>query len=260
MKIRKRAEPSKPPAEERTAPLFVDENGGVACPICAAPIALSKVTMRADGTPECPACGAPLPKELGGPGRTLADVSVSDPAPKAKPVMLPKIYCNECGTEWPRVQGRPFPNCGHADGFVDDPGKARHYNPPAGHPRLELVSRSCRAPSSLQSHDDAHVDPGQRAAPDAAPASREVPGGSVVLRREPQRLVAEWGKTNFMIQQYSSMGVGPFSLSADVPDGADAKKVGEALLDDLEKLADEAFERQLAWYLRKLGVVRKEFG
>lgn len=165
-----KSESSKPSAAERTLPMFKDldvKNITVTCEACDAESRASKLSRRADGSYECPECGAPV--EIGKETKKLLDASSkkSTPSPEAvEKKKTPKappseedeeddededeeeeekprpkregkasggIYCAICGTQWPMVDGKPWPNCGHNKGHVDDPSMAKKISPPAGH-------------------------------------------------------------------------------------------------------------------------------
>jgi hypothetical protein len=57
-------------------------------------------------------------------------------------VPAPETYCGECGAQWPIVDGKIWPNCGHEAPSVDSPTKANKYNPPAGASRARVLGRT----------------------------------------------------------------------------------------------------------------------
>lgn len=253
----------KPSAEDRTVPMNLDpdEGGNIKCPTCDEVSPGSRVTVRPDGKLECPACGSALPPPSSNAGRLKP---VPPPAPETPPAAsqaqrrpiatepLPKVYCNECGAEWYRVDDKPFPNCGHTDGFVHDPAKARRYNPPAGHARLTALDGGKGKPTAMI----ATAGGGGGSLPAGVP-SVAATSSAVMIARQGNRLTMEWGKTNFMVAQHSSMGVGPFTLSAELPEGANEVDAARSMLADLRKIADEAFDETWKWYQEKLGILDK---
>ncbi len=59
------------------------------------------------------------------------------------------------------------------------------------------------------------------------------------------------------IDQWNNFKCGGFIVSMDLPPGADRVEAATKILDDLEKIADIAFQREHAWYLKKLGILSK---
>lgn len=238
----------KDSAADRTLPIPGTE-GKVHCGTCNTTSDLKDCSKRPSGELECPTCAAPikpsdLPKGMAKAIDQGVQTSVtSDPPrkltnderpPKATQP-LPKMYCNICGAHWERVDGTPFPNCGHDDGMVDDPRKAKKWNPPAGHPRPDasilppLVSPPLHPLSN-------------------APASRS---DDVHLR-------VEWGKAVFNMGDYTSLTVGPASISTNIP-AEDVvqnpllmKEIGKMLTQQLRDIADDMYREQMAWFEKKL--------
>lgn len=150
MALRKRSEISKKPpptevkpsAAERTPPLpgvtapasGIVRPGVMHCDACGKDSPVKDATQRPDGDLECPSCGMPVDISKAAPEPVPGRTKTSLDGPPAKE--QPKAYCEDCGAEWlrsPATDYKPMPSCGHANGFVDDPRKAKNWKPPAGH-------------------------------------------------------------------------------------------------------------------------------
>ena len=201
-----------------------------ACGACGEASKASSWTKRASGESECPECGAPeIASIVGVTARTEAKQFDNDED-------KPRAYCNQCGTEWGRVNGKPFPNCGHTDGFVDDPRKAKEIKPPAGHPISPLRESKIGAPSVKTYTEQA----------------KELPEA---LRQKKTTLHVAWGKSMFRVADYSTFTVEPIDLYLEIEKPEDALEVGRALIPELRKMADELFESTAEWYAEKNGIV-----
>lgn len=239
---------TKTSAAERTLPLL-PEGATVLCPECLRENPAKDATRRADGSLECPECGAPCEltraqeKEVESiPDRRASQSALARPHANGEAAKQPKAYCNECGTEWLRVDGRPFPNCGHTDGFIYDPAEAKNYGPPAGHPQPPPPAKKAPAP------DPQRPPPSEARLPVRAP---ELVTG--------KRVEVAVGKMVFKLGDYGvNLTVGPFDAAGEVADGEDHAAAGMRLLAQLRQLADTAFAEQLAWYASRLGIIEKK--
>ena len=195
---------------------------------------------RDDGRLECPECGAPVGKSKTTPPKE----NENEPEPKVKAEEpKPRAYCDQCGAEWPRVNGMPFPNCGHTDGFVTDPSKAKNYRPPAGHARvieLDKKRESMARPAAAGEPTKDVEAPPTRAAATSAEST----------------LTVTWGKAIFQVVPYNGFTVGPFSETRTITPNEDALVVADEMTGRLRAAADAAFVEQKNWYLARLA----EFG
>lgn len=161
--MKKRSEVlKKKSAAERTIPLFEETKlfkpeGEVFCDACDETAPVSELTKRADGKFECPHCGAPVEMKVAKkstPSPEPVDDEEEDedeeesesaedtPPPKKKgeSTWQSGVFCAECGTQWAKVNGSIFPNCGHKNKGVKDPSEAKRILPAAGH-RMPDVKR-----------------------------------------------------------------------------------------------------------------------
>jgi hypothetical protein len=236
------------PAAERTEPLPGVRATHTVCDGCRETINLRGLEER-NGTVECPSCGMAIclsgatpaaedfdPAKAEDIKAILASPPSTPPAPSAGyPVMKPKWYCGICGSEWYVVGDSPFVNCGHAlADKVDDPRKAKSYGPPAG----------------MQTKSDVEI--ARRDAADAKVAG--LPAGATVSGN---RLSIPWGEARCPIDNFNAFKCGGFIASVDLTPGEDRVETAKKILDDLEEIADLAFERQKAWYLKKLSMLAK---
>lgn len=262
--MRKRSEISKKPsavpkssAQERTVEMPLAPEGGVIkCKQCDEVSPAKGATVRADGKVECPACGAPCKVEAGeSPKPEPAKVPTSlasNPVPReasredmagsVRVQDLPKAYCDTCGAHWPRLaDGKPHPNCGHVEGFVYDPAKAKSYNPPAGHQRLHVV------------RDEPKPSP----TPFPTPTIEPVHVGRPTVAVQGDSVFVGWGKCMFRVGEFSTFTVGPFTMSTTLAPGENKVAAAERMLAELKQIADRAFSIEAAWYAEKLGVAPK---
>jgi hypothetical protein len=273
LKKTKDPEKEKPSAVERTVPIpGTVSPTGFQCSQCKAASEIAKCSKRANGDLECEHCGMPHDEadvKAGGVG------GVSEPKTAGPPQAdQPKAYCDQCGANWPRLevsQWKPFPNCGHTNGYVDDPRKAKEWKPPPGHPRPDPppeVAMMKREPAIAGTQSYYSVggggggagEPNYGAGAAGGGGSAPTAQGQVRSTQLPNGLVnlhVEWGKVTIQRGHYST--VGPFAIHVDCR-REDALAVGIETLDLLEKLADHAMKKQRAWYLRKLEQIQKEEG
>lgn len=275
--MRKRSESASTPETEapktsaaaRTPDMFQRvsrELGSVHCKACGESSLAKGASTRDDGTVECPRCGAPIPHV-----RIVEPKGAPEPGPipgkSTEP--LPKAFCDECGAKWARVDGRPWPNCGHDKGFVDDPAKARRYSPPAGQSRVAPAELEERR-STLEPRQPAEGLPA-RAGKTSDPA-RE-PAHPVTVASSPRQLGPEtrlvgtrihvgWGKASFPVfpGKFGSFNTPDIDVYLDVPEGVDPADVASVMIPSLEKVASEAFDRMLTWYLSRLDVIADKVG
>ncbi len=206
----------------------------IVCEECNKSFNLKTATKRpSDGRYECTECGMPQmgvqthldvpPRKREAEKSEKKDTTLV--STKAK-VEHPKAFCGECGAEWPWVDladedGKYIQNCGHPNAkAVSDPKKAKKYDPPAGHPRppVEQVMQS-------------------------GPLTASVSGN---------RLSMTWGESQFSIDQHNRFKVGQVVLTVEFGPKQDIHEVGEQMLQDLEVIADLAFDHQAGWYRKKL--------
>jgi hypothetical protein len=251
-KREREASSAKTSAAERTIPIKGSGLPGYAqCEACHETVKSADCTLRPSGELECSACGAPIPKE-GFTGETHDAVKERlEPKPDATKGeardlgFVRPVYCNKCGAKWEIINGRPWPNCGHVDGFVDDPTKAEKWNPPAGHPRPP---------------PDAIVGKAGEPRGDVRATTGDVPASAARVRTTPLegglvRLDVEWGKVTFSRGHYNT--VGPFAVHVDC-EPEKVLEVGIHMLGQLEKLADHAMRQQHEWFVRKLSEIEAE--
>lgn len=243
-------------AAERTQPMFIPTE--LRCGACGHVGKSAEMTKREDGTLECGSCGAPV-ANMAGP-ITPATKSNDDakPAPAQAPPPKEKTkgpktmlreatadnpdfhYCGECASDWPIVDGKPFRNCGHPKAVgVADPRHAVSRQPPAG----------------LQTRTEKAAEAPMATAPATPPGGptmtiTPLPGGG-------KRLSLHWGEARCAVDQWNNFKCGGHIVTLDVPEGEDVVAVAEKTINDLERIADMLFARQLAWYTKKLGILSK---
>lgn len=247
--MKKRSE-VKASAAERTAtlPKVDTSSGSVHCDACDQDIEVSKLIVVDGKDPECPECGASIesmtvpPKlstDAGEPGDTptksINEQVFVDKHPDRK-------WCGECGTELTIIlkgamAGVTFP-CGHgAAERIDDPRKAKRVSPAAG-----LQTRTHIEVDKRNAEDKGRDVSGRNVTP---------PAPSIVV--EGDRISVMWGKSTFPLAMMSNFTVGEFFVSRKIEPGSSVLEEGRKILADIERLADEAFDRQRAWYEKKLG-------
>lgn len=263
---RKKAEAD---AKKGIAPSAPGEAMTLKCPACEEVVTIAaNAPTLANGSVECPECGGALdPKKT-------ATTSEPDPIPEAEAkdakreerpkgaAEPPPAYCNQCGAAWPRVDGRPFPNCGHSDGFVYDRSEAKELKPPAGHPRPTAAEEAAHNEAKAKRTHEAVVGAMRDPAPAFDPKKRpEQPVPPPSLVRVGNMLFAAWGKMTFKVGDYGqNISVGPFEISSELAPGADVLVEGARLTQQMRQLADLAFAEQLTWYLTKVGIIERKLG
>jgi hypothetical protein len=216
------------------------------CPACTAQVESTAATPRNQaGDIECHECGCaipdePLPAKASTPvdappeaSKTTADLAAEEDA-KKKPDPA-KRYCGRCGTELTWAASTYFYACGHvkADaGVVDDPRDAK------GEP----------VPSPHRTRADAET----------AKRNAEDPRTPTLGSESSNRLVIPWGKARLPIDRFNGFEVGGFIASVDLAPGEDRVAAAKKILDDLEEIADLAFQRQHIWYAKKLKLLGHE--
>lgn len=261
------------------------------CPACKETVTISANAPRNnDGNVECPECGCALdPKKAAAEPEPIPEPETkhakseersrqgggpTGPARLEGAAVLepPPAYCNMCGAAWPRVDGRPFPNCGHTDGFVYDRSEAKELKPPAGHPQPTAEERAAWNEKHGIGNSipiGGELSPGTRVtgyggggtAPFNPKRPPEQPVPPPALVRVGNMLFAAWGKMTFKVADYGqNISVGPFEISCEIAPGADVIIEGARLTQQMRQLADTAFHEQLAWYLTKVGIIEKKLG
>lgn len=259
MKKRSEAASSpKPSAEERTVPLPIE--GSMHCDACDEDVSTKDVIRNGDKV-ECPNCGADIeslatPTKMSTPAGKPEDKFV-DPHPDRK-------WCGDCGTELTIIEsgamkGINFP-CGHgAAERVDDPRKAKRVSPAAGLQTRTHIEVDKRNAEDKARNDEPRPGGGSRATvPGTKDSGRETghlnaspPAPTVTI--EGDRISVVWGKSQFPLAMMSNFTVGDFFVSKVLPPGTDRVQAAREILADIEKIADEAFDRQRSWYEKKLG-------
>ena len=236
----------KQSAEERTVPLPAGKDGMIAsCKACGEKSSAEKCATRNDGFTECPACGGVCEIVAPEDAAPAADVSpemkklLGEQAEKkakaeAPPAGLKQKFCGECSAEltWVKHLATFVFGCGHtkeAHGIVDDPRDAKKPGtaPPGHHVRAAHAIAQREAES---------------------PRATALSGGGT-------RLFIPWGKARMPVDRFNSFECGGHSMTIDVPEGADLDEVMEKAFDQLQEVADRLFERQKAWYEKKLGIL-----
>ena len=263
--LRSRSEAkAKPSAEERTLPLTVPPGAKVRCEACAAISEAEKCATRADGTAECPECGGPVllvdPASAPPPASAERKAVAEKPARK-EPKDPHRKYCGECGSEWTFTDaGLPFINCGHTNAErIEDPRKAKKYGPPAG--------IGYRVDVEVERRNKADADAAASSAPKAeGPKVMGVPIPTIGVKvatdpldasapapKSGTRMTILWGEARMPYDQFNGIKVGGHMVTFDVPEGeAEAERAIAQAVGKLEEIADVLFERQKAWYDRKL--------
>ena len=252
---------AKASAEERTLPLTVPPGSKVRCEACAAISEAAKCETRADGTAECPECGGPVllvdPASAPPPESAKREAVAEKPARK-EPKDPHRKYCGECGSEWTFTDaGLPFINCGHTNAErIEDPRKAKKYGPPAGIGyRVDVeVERRNKVDAEMRAKEETKVEPARV----GGDAYMGVPIPSLKVGAEPApkqgtRLSLVWGESRMPYDQFNGIKVGGHMLTLDLSeDAATREKVIAKAIEQLEEIADRLFDRQKAWYDRKL--------
>lgn len=147
-------------------------------------------------------------------------------------------YCGECGSAWPFMDGKPWPNCGHKKAIrVDDPRKATNMK--------KLTPSGVTVPP--QGPIEVHVQP---------------TSSQPTISISGNRLSVGWGKVIFPVGEprgfkFSNMEVAQQIITVELPEGADRVKAAREILAELQQIADLAFDTQFAWYKQKLGLLDK---
>jgi hypothetical protein len=188
----------------------------------------------------------PTPSNDPGPpfGATLAK------RPEAK-------WCGECGAEWTLTNdGQIFITCGHNHAErVDDPRKAKNLKPPAG-----LQARTEHEVAKRNAEDEKTIGDGiaekmrEKGAYREGASSKQGPIVMVDSAR-PDRVTVGFGEARFPVpgDQYNHFKTAMISVSTDVAPGENRVDVAERILADVERIAEMAYERELAWYTDRLG-------
>ena len=243
----KKQKRAKPSAEERTLPLSDFSPGTVVtCGECGEDWVASACTRRSDGRLECGGCGAPV------------DVSVAETAPEEAPAATDApVYCGECGAEWTIANGVRFTTCKHPKSeTVLDPRQAKNFKPPPGigHRSVIEAERRDAEDAAAAARKGAKDAPASPPAPTAPPATAGASTGAVGPKTG-TRLSIVWGEARFPLDQFNGFKVGGHILSVDVAEGEEVAVVAHRVVADLERIADELFERERAWYEKKLGLL-----
>jgi len=218
------------------------------CKPCGATCVVDECTKRSNGHIECKECGAPhhpddvrdagdVPplepskKPAEKPSKTTADLAKETEAKEqkreedkaARLPTPPDKFCGQCGKilTWAPGIATSFFSCGHnkdEHGIVDDPK----------HSTNALVAAMAKQ----------------------EPEFRTGPAPEITIPMV--RLNVQWGKARCPVDRFNSFEVGGFSISLDVPVTENLEATGKRLLSDLEKIAEESFKRQRAWYEKKL--------
>lgn len=257
--LKKRSE-VKSSAAERTVPLpKIDEtSGSVHCDACDEDVEVAKLIIAEGKEPECPNCGASI-ESLATPTKLSTDQG--EPEDKLAPtksineqVFVDKHpdrkWCGECGTELTIIAkgsmaGVTFP-CGHgAAERIDDPRKAKRVSPAAS-----LQTRTYHEIDKRNTDDKVRARTDEKGRDNGNDITSP---GAPSITIEGDRISVVWGKSQFPLAMMSNFTVGDFFVSKQLEPGADRVKAAREILADIEKIADEAFDRQRAWYEKKLG-------
>ena len=235
--------------------------GTVVCYACEGTIDRSRITTkRDDGTWECPECGCAIVAD------DSKKVDMSERADALAPLNPERKWCGTCGSEWPIVNGQFMINCGHMHAArVDDPRKATSFNPPGGlqtRPKMEAAQRDAAERAAARAENVDVNDGPPAASSDEVATKKKNTGrdtsGFTATTQAPKisvdgnRLSVEWGKATFPLGMMQNFAVGSFFASVEHAPGERLKAFRE-ILADFEKMANEAFAKQRAWYLEKLG-------
>lgn len=254
------AKAGKPSAEERTQPLpNTTAPAGKTpkkvfdCKPCGETCVVEECTIRSNGHIECKECGAPHhPDDV----RDAGDVPPLEPKkPAAKTTSElaketeakeekreaekaarlptpPTMFCKACTKPltWAPGVATYFYSCGHnkdEHGMTPDETAAK-------------ASRSVFLAAAAAAMTSAPIE-----------VRRPEPESTVPM----VRLNVQWGKARCPVDRFNAFEVGAFSISVDIPVTEDRVAIGKQLLSDLEQLAEESFNRQKAWYEKKLGIL-----
>lgn len=257
----------KTSAAERTESI-PDPDIELCCTECKERFKLREASKRDNGVIECTACGMPVKIE----SRASVELAEAknpstrvDGFAKRAPKDPDRRFCAECGSEWLfGDDGLPIINCGHVKSErIADPRKARNFAPPAGlQTRAEAVferlnaedmKRLAAAPSADLGCDD-RGDRGDPTALEKFGRAATAPGPA-----SGNRLSIPWGKARFPYvypdgtrDKFNAIEVGGHILTIELAPGANAVDVAREMISDLEKIADVLYERQRAWYDKKL--------
>lgn len=138
----------KSSASDRTIPLFEETKlfkNEIRCDACEETSELDDLIRSEKGTYECNHCGAridvskPESKKKESPPSPQPVEKKLESDPRGKIAKLPNtsdtgVYCEECGTQWPRVHEEIWKICGHKGNAVDDPSLAKQIKHLAGQP------------------------------------------------------------------------------------------------------------------------------
>lgn len=139
-------------------------------------------------------------------------------------------YCGECGAAWPYLNGELLKSCGHvAAERVEHPTEAKKIRPPAGQQVQSASSPRARPLAVTTVHNAASAAP--------TPTNR---------------ISIPWGEARCPVDQWNNFKCGGFIVTVDLAPGENRVEAAKAILADLEQIADLAFQRQHAWYLKKL--------
>lgn len=260
--VKKRSEVSAP----------AKASGSVTCGACEATIERSAIkTYRDDGTGECPECGDALvvsDAKHDIPSKALAVDSDRDDTKRDGPLNPERKWCGTCGSEWPIVHGQFMINCGHMHASrVDDPRKATNFGPPAPlnvrveHERAKRDAEDERNAKSdfgktmhdANEHAKEHGSGAKKDSRDLSTLNATSPAPKITI--EGNRLSVEWGKSTFPVGMMMNFTVGGFFASVEHEPG-ERLKAFRQILGDFEKMANEAFAKQSAWYQEKLGSLK----
>lgn len=267
-----------PSASERTIEMFDAETrkrGVVHCTGCDEDIEITRIEnyRPSDKTAECPECGCSISAaQMNDADRVVIDEN-GDDVLESEAMARDEIeyseaavFCAECGSEWPTVKGKPWPNCGHKNDGVDDPRKARKLAPPAGLQTRTQAAVDRRDAEDAKRKDEPRPGGGSRATmpvdvqKEASTKSASPLAPTMTVERvnaEQMKLSIEWGKSTFPVAPYQNFTVGSFFVSRTVPHDASVLDEGRKILEELRQLADDAFESQADWYAEKLGKLTK---
>ena len=255
MKSRSEVMAAKKSAAERTVPLPLDkpeskteskaksvpddepdDDAMVECEACESKLDLRALEKREDGQYECSECAAPI--KVGAKAKTngaKAKESAEEPKKQAVNQARSGNFCGTCGAEWPLLDGQIHINCGHTKALrIDDPRKATMM-------KGVTASGAANAPATSPT---AHVPPPYAEQP------------TVILTGN--RISIGWGKSSFPYGEitngpkYANFEVPTQIVTVELPLNTDRVEAARAILADLQKIADLAFDTQYKWYVARL--------
>lgn len=172
------------------------------------------------------------------------------PPPEERNIPIPgsgvpagKVHCSAC-SEWVEVG-----DCSaRADGVLECSS--------CGAPIKNAGTSNVPAPSPPKPAEARPVSPPPAPPPKPAEKPAEKPErGAPALGLPVMKLHVSWGSARCPVDRFNAFQSPQLDMTRDLAEGEDPVKAGAEMLVALETIADATFEKQYAWYVKKLNIL-----